>query len=78
MPETQVVLHLSHLTAKTVQKGTWGPIIIFSIPSVSLSKFQVYEEVLSARDRSLKDNLNVTVIISWFTGAAWKEGTESC
>lgn len=71
------MLDLFHLKEKIVGKGTWGPVITFSAPSVSLSTLQVCEEVSPVHDRSLKENPNVTVMMSWFIGTAWKEGPES-
>ena len=35
-----------------VGKGTWGPVITFSAPSVSLPTLQVCEEVSPVHDRS--------------------------
>lgn len=35
------------------------------------------KEILAVQYRSLKGNLNATVIFSWFTGTTW-EGTEYC
>jgi hypothetical protein len=67
---------LFHLKEKIVGKETQGPVITFSAPSVSLSTLQVCKEVSPVHDRSVKENPNVTVIISWFLGTAWKEGPE--
>lgn len=63
---------LVRLKAKIGGKGAQDAWSLFPLLSVSLSKFQVYKQVLCAPDRALKGNVNVTVIISRFAG----EGTE--